>query len=139
VLFFLYGGPGSQTVDRKFTVDFQSYVASSLGYIVVTVDGRGTGFIGRDARCIVRGNLGHYEANDQIETAKIWANKPYVDESRMAVWGWSYGGFMTLKILEQDAGQTFQYGIAVAPVTDWRYYGNLITALPNESGHRVLT
>lgn len=123
VLFFLYGGPGSQTVDRKFTVDFQSYVASSLGYIVVTVDGRGTGFIGRDARCIVRGNLGHYEANDQIETAKIWADKPYVDEGRMAVWGWSYGGFMTLKILEQDAGQTFQYGMAVAPVTDWRYYG----------------
>lgn len=123
VLFFLYGGPGSQTVDRKFTIDFQSYVASSLGYIVVTVDGRGTGFIGREARCIVRGNLGHYEANDQIETAKIWADKPYVDEGRMAVWGWSYGGFMTLKILEQDAGQTFQYGMAVAPVTDWRYYG----------------
>jgi dipeptidyl aminopeptidase len=123
VLFFLYGGPGSQTVDRKFTVDFQSYVASSLGYIVVTVDGRGTGFIGREARCIVRGDLGHYEARDQIETAKIWANKGYVDESRMAIWGWSFGGFMTLKVLEQDAGQTFQYGMAVAPVTDWRFYG----------------
>ncbi|KAJ5110983.1 hypothetical protein N7532_001518 [Penicillium argentinense] len=125
VLFFLYGGPGSQTVDRKFTVDFQSYVASSLGYIVVTVDGRGTGFIGREARCIVRGNLGHYEANDQIEAAKIWAAKPYVDESRLAIWGWSYGGFMTLKVLEQDAGQTFQYGMAVAPVTDWRYYDSI--------------
>lgn len=123
VLFHLYGGPGSQTVDRKFTVDFQAYVASSLGYIVVTVDGRGTGFIGREARCIVRGNLGHYEARDQIETAKIWANKKYVDENRMAIWGWSFGGFMTLKVLELDAGQTFQYGVAVAPVTDWRYYG----------------
>jgi dipeptidyl aminopeptidase len=123
VLFYLYGGPGSQTVDRKFTVDFQSYIASSLGYIVVTVDGRGTGFIGREARCIVRGNLGHYEANDQIEAAKIWASKRYVDESRMAIWGWSFGGFMTLKVLEQDAGQTFQYGMAVAPVTDWRFYG----------------
>ncbi|KAJ5233638.1 uncharacterized protein N7469_005404 [Penicillium citrinum] len=127
VLFFLYGGPGSQTVDRKFTIDFQSYVASSLGYIVVTVDGRGTGFIGREARCIVRGNLGHYEANDQIETAKIWADKPYVDEGRLAIWGWSYGGFMTLKVLEQDAGQTFQYGVAVAPVTDWRYYDSIYT------------
>ncbi|KAJ5692223.1 hypothetical protein N7462_001646 [Penicillium macrosclerotiorum] len=127
VLFFLYGGPGSQTVDRKFTVDFQSYVASSLGYIVVTVDGRGTGFIGREARCIVRGNLGHYEANDQIETAKIWADKDYVDETRMAIWGWSYGGFMTLKVLEQDAGQTFQYGMAVAPVTDWRFYDSIYT------------
>lgn len=125
VLFHLYGGPGSQTVDRKFTVDFQAYVASNLGYIVVTVDGRGTGFIGREARCIVRGDLGHYEARDQIETAKIWASKKYVDENRMAIWGWSFGGFMTLKVLELDAGQTFQYGVAVAPVTDWRYYGML--------------
>ncbi|KAJ5970917.1 uncharacterized protein N7479_000835 [Penicillium vulpinum] len=127
VLFFLYGGPGSQTVDRKFTVDFQSYVASSLGYIVVTVDGRGTGFIGREARCVVRGNIGHYEALDQIETGKIWASKSYVDETRMAVWGWSYGGYMTLKVLEQDAGETFQYGMAVAPVTDWRFYDSIYT------------
>lgn len=123
VVFHLYGGPGSQTVDRKFTVDFQAYLASSLGYIVVTVDGRGTGFIGREARCIIRGNMGQYEAHDQIETAKIWAGKKYVDENRMAIWGWSFGGFMTLKVLELDAGQTFQYGVAVAPVTDWRYYG----------------
>ena len=123
VLFHLYNGPGSQTVDRKFNVDFQSYIASNLGYIVVTVDGRGTGFIGRKARCIVRGNMGYYEARDQIETAKIWAAKKYVDETRLAIWGWSFGGFMTLKTLEQDAGQTFQYGMAVAPVTDWRFYG----------------
>ncbi|KAL1859324.1 hypothetical protein Plec18170_002440 [Paecilomyces lecythidis] len=127
VLFHLYGGPGSQTVDRTFGVDFHSYLASSLGYIVVTVDGRGTGFIGRKARCIVRGNLGHYEARDQIETAKIWAAKPYVDETRIAIWGWSYGGFMTLKTLEQDAGKTFQYGMAVAPVTDWRFYDSIYT------------
>lgn len=127
VLFYLYGGPGSQTVERKFSVDFQSYIASSLGYIVVTVDGRGTGFIGRKARCIVRGNLGHYESRDQIETARIWAKKEYVDETRMAIWGWSYGGFMTLKTLEQDAGQTFRYGMAVAPVTDWSLYDSLYT------------
>lgn len=137
VLFFLYGGPGSQTVDRKFTIDFQTYVASSLGYIVVTVDGRGTGFIGREARCVVRGNIGHYEALDQIATAKIWASKSYVDESRMAVWGWSYGGYMTLKVLEQDAGETFQYGMAVAPVTDWRFYGKpiQITTVPFARPH----
>ncbi|KAJ5555302.1 Peptidase S9B dipeptidylpeptidase IV N-terminal [Penicillium sp. DV-2018c] len=127
VLFFLYGGPGSQTVDRKFAVDFQTYIASSLGYIVVTVDGRGTGFIGRKARCIVRGNIGYYEARDQIETAKIWGSKDYVDEARMAIWGWSYGGYMTLKVLEQDAGETFQYGMAVAPVTDWRFYDSIYT------------
>ncbi|PYI01123.1 pheromone maturation dipeptidyl aminopeptidase DapB [Aspergillus sclerotiicarbonarius CBS 121057] len=127
VLFYLYNGPRSQTVDRKFSIDFQSYVASNLGYIVVTVDGRGTGFSGRQTRCIVRGNLGYYEAHDQITTAKLWGAKPYVDESRMAIWGWSYGGFMTLKTLEQDAGQTFQYGMAVAPVTDWRHYDSIYT------------
>lgn len=125
VLFYLYGGPGSQTVDRKFTVDFQSYIASNLGYIVVTVDGRGTGFTGRQARCIIRGKMGQYETHDQIEAAKIWASKDYVDETRLAIWGWSFGGFMTLKVLEQDAGRSFQYGMAVAPVTDWRYYGEL--------------
>lgn len=127
VLFYLYGGPGSQTVNKIFKVDFQSYVAANLGYIVVTVDGRGTGFIGRKARTIIRGNIGHYEAHDQIETAKIWAQKKYVDASRMAIWGWSYGGFMTLKTLEQDAGQTFSYGMAVAPVTDWRFYDSIYT------------
>jgi dipeptidyl aminopeptidase len=127
VLFYLYGGPGSQTVTKGFTVDFQSYIAANLGYIVVTVDGRGTGFIGRKARTIIRGNIGYYEAFDQIETAKIWAQKKYVDASRLAIWGWSYGGFMTLKTLEQDAGETFSYGMAVAPVTDWRFYDSVYT------------
>ncbi|KAI9710675.1 MAG: hypothetical protein M1820_002508 [Bogoriella megaspora] len=127
VLFQLYNGPGAQEVNKKFSVDFQSYIASALGYIVVTLDGRGTGFIGRSARTIVRGNIGYWEAHDQIAAAKIWAAKPYVDRERIAIWGWSYGGFMTLKTLEQDAGQTFKYGMAVAPVTDWRFYDSIYT------------
>ena len=127
VVFQLYQGPGSQSVDRRFAVDFQSYMASNLGYIVVTVDGRGTGFKGRDYRCIIRGNVGHWEAHDQIAAAKIWAAKHYVDPERIAIWGWSYGGFMTLKTLEVDAGQTFKYGVAVAPVTDWRFYDSIYT------------
>ncbi|CAG8977072.1 hypothetical protein HYALB_00005780 [Hymenoscyphus albidus] len=127
VLFQLYGGPGSQTVKKTFKVDFQSYVAANLGYIVVTVDGRGTGFIGRKARTIIRGNIGYYEVRDQIETAKIWGAKKYVDKSRIAIWGWSYGGFLTLKALEQDGGKTFSYGMAVAPVTDWRFYDSIYT------------
>ncbi|KAI1003836.1 putative dipeptidyl-aminopeptidase B [Podosphaera aphanis] len=127
VLFYLYGGPGSQTVTKKFSIDFQAYVAANLGYIVVTVDGRGTGFIGRKARIITRGNLGYYEAHDQIATAKLWAQKSYVDSSKIAIWGWSYGGYMTLKTLEQDAGQTFSYGMAVAPVTNWKYYDSIYT------------
>jgi dipeptidyl aminopeptidase len=129
VIFYQYSGPGSQQVDRKFTVDFQSYLASSLGYIVVTVDGRGTGFLGRKLRCITRGNIGHYEAIDQIAAGKIWAKKKYVDSDRMAIWGWSYGGFQTLKTLETDAGETFKYGMAVAPVTDWRFYGTFYIPL----------
>lgn len=123
VLFWMYQGPGSQTVNRRFGVDFQSYVAANLGYIVVTLDGRGTGYRGRKTRCIVRGNLGHWESHDQIAAAKMWAAKKYVDGDRMAIWGWSYGGYMTLKVLEQDKGETFKYGMAVAPVTDWRFYG----------------
>lgn len=127
VLFYQYSGPGSQEVDKKFKVDFQSYIAASLGYIVVTVDGRGTGFLGRKLRCITRGNIGYYEAHDQIAAAKIWASKKYVDADRLAIWGWSYGGFNTLKTLEQDGGETFKYGMAVAPVTDWRYYDSIYT------------
>lgn len=123
VLFFQYSGPGSQSVDKKFYVSFQDYVASNLGYIVVTVDGRGTGYLGRKLRCITRGNIGGYEAHDQIAVAKMWAKKKYIDEERTAIWGWSYGGFTTLKTLELDGGETFKYGMAVAPVTDWRYYG----------------
>ena len=125
VLFYLYNGPNYQSVDKKFTVDFQSFVASNLGYIVVTVDGRGTGCLGRPTRVIVRDNIGHYEAYDQIQAARLWAKKSYTDKKRMAIWGWSYGGFMALKVLEQDAGEVFHYGMAVAPVTDWRFYGGL--------------
>ncbi|KAI2619248.1 dipeptidyl peptidase IV N-terminal region-domain-containing protein [Hypoxylon sp. NC1633] len=127
VLFQQYSGPGSQSVDKRFSIDFQSYVAANLGYVVVTVDGRGTGFIGRKARVIVRKHLGETEAHDQIAAAQTWAAKPYTDESRMAIWGWSYGGFQTLKTLEQDAGRTFRYGMAVAPVTDWRFYDSIYT------------
>jgi dipeptidyl aminopeptidase len=127
VLFYQYSGPGSQQVHRKFEVDFQAYIAASLGYIVVTVDGRGTGFLGRKLRCITRDNIGYYEAHDQIATAKMWAAKKYVDADRMAIWGWSYGGFTTLKTLEMDGGQTFKYGMAVAPVTDWRFYDSIYT------------
>lgn len=126
VLFFQYSGPGSQQVHKKFTVDFQSNVAS-LGYIVVTVDGRGTGFIGRKNRVLVRGQLGHWESHDQIAAGQHWTSLPYVDASRLAIWGWSFGGYNTLKTLEQDAGQTFSYGMAVAPVTDWRYYDSIYT------------
>lgn len=77
--------------------------------------------------CIIRGNIGHWEAHDQIAVAKQFAAKKYVDADKIAIWGWSYGGFMTLKTLEMDAGETFKYGMAVAPVTDWRFYDSVYT------------
>ncbi|CAK1355729.1 unnamed protein product [Cercospora beticola] len=127
VLFWLYNGPGYQQVDRQFTVDFQSFVASSLGYIVVTLDGFGTGYLGRAQRTKIRDNIGYWEAYSQIAAAKAWKAKKYIDSDKMAIWGWSYGGFMTLKCLELDAGETFKYGMAVAPVTDWRFYDSVYT------------
>lgn len=127
VLFQQYSGPGSQSVTKKFAVDFQSYVAGALGYLVVTVDPRGTGFKGRKFRVGVRGKLGVLESHDHIAAAAVFAKKSYVDAARLAIWGWSYGGFTTLKTLEQDAGKTFSYGMAVAPVTDWRFYDSIYT------------
>jgi dipeptidyl aminopeptidase B len=127
VLFQQYSGPGSQTVSKQFAVNFQSFIAAGLGYVCVTVDGRGTGYMGRRNRVLVRGNLGHWEAHDQVAAAQIWAAKPYVDAKRLAIWGWSFGGFTTLKTLELDAGRTFRYGMAVAPVTDWRFYDSIYT------------
>jgi dipeptidyl aminopeptidase len=127
VLFQHYSGPNSQMVHKKFAVDFQSYVAANLGYVVITVDPRGTGFKGRNHRVVVRNHLGMLEAQDHIAAAQHFASLPYIDESRLAIWGWSYGGFQTLKTLEQDAGRTFSYGMAVAPVTDWRFYDSIYT------------
>ncbi|KAL7798753.1 dipeptidyl peptidase IV N-terminal region domain-containing protein [Trichoderma afarasin] len=127
ILFQQYSGPGSQQVTKAFGVDFQAYVASNLGYLVITVDPRGTGFLGRKHRVPVRSQLGVLEAQDHIAAARHFASLDYVDETRLAIWGWSYGGFTTLKTLEQDAGRTFSYGMAVAPVTDWRFYDSIYT------------
>lgn len=125
VLFHVYGGPGSQIASYKFDLSWSTFLASKLGYIVVTVDGRGTGFKGRKYRVKVRGRLGELETIDQINAAKHWANLEYVDPARVAIWGWSYGGYMTAKVLEANSG-LFAAGLAVAPVTDWRFYGKLL-------------
>ncbi|CAO3598139.1 unnamed protein product [Absidia cylindrospora] len=126
VLFHVYGGPGSQLVTYQFSLDWHVFVASQLGFIVVTVDGRGTGYQGRQYRSVVRGKLGDLETVDQVNAAKHWASLDYVDASRIAIWGWSYGGYMTTKVLESDDG-VFATGMAVAPVTDWHYYDSIYT------------
>lgn len=127
LLFFVYGGPGSQLVNKVFSVSFSSAIASELNAVVVTVDGRGTGFKGKKFRNIVRDHLGHYEVLDQVSAAKHWISKGYIDETRTAIWGWSYGGYMTLKTLSHDAGETFKYGMSVAPVTNWKFYDSVYT------------
>lgn len=128
VLFRPYGGPTSQTVDHRFNIDWHAWLASdpTTEYIVVAVDGRGTGYMGRKLRIPVRGKLGKWEANDQIEAAKLWKTRDYVDKERFAIWGWSFGGFLTLKVMEAGS-KVFQYGLAVAPVTDWRFYDSVYT------------
>lgn len=133
VLFYVYGGPGSQMVTKEFAVGFSEVVASELNAIVVTVDGRGTGYNNHNAasgsrfKFCVRDRLGHYEPIDQIAAAKVWAERPYVDSERIAIWGWSYGGFLTLKTLETDIENVFSYGVAVAPVTKWKLYDSIYT------------
>lgn len=133
VLFFVYGGPGSQLITKNFAVSFSSVVAAELNCIVVTVDGRGTGFnsynekMGSNFKFVVRDKLGHYEPLDQIAAAKVWGQKSYVDRLRIGIWGWSYGGFLTLKTLETDSEHVFSYGAAVAPVTKWKLYDSIYT------------
>ncbi|GJN88898.1 hypothetical protein Rhopal_001869-T1 [Rhodotorula paludigena] len=126
VLFQVYGGPNSQTVTTRFQRDWHHYLAVSLGYIVVRVDPRGTGFRGRRFRTTVRGRLGQIEAEDVVAAAEEWAKKPYVDEKRVGIWGWSYGGFLTSKVIETNS-TVFGLGMAVAPVTDWRFYDSIYT------------
>ncbi|GAA5909754.1 hypothetical protein JCM6882_002665 [Rhodosporidiobolus microsporus] len=126
VLFQVYGGPNSQLVSPKFQRDWHHYLCTALGYVIVRVDGRGTGFRGRKFRTTVRGRLGEVEARDVVETGRIWSKKPYIDEKRVGIWGWSYGGFLTTKVIETNSS-VFQLGMAVAPVTDWRYYDSIYT------------
>ncbi|KAJ7849979.1 dipeptidyl aminopeptidase [Mycena olivaceomarginata] len=127
VLFRVYGGPWSQLVDLTFSRgDWHEYLACGHSYIIVTVDGRGTGFKGRKLRNPVKGNLGFWETKDQIAAARIWAAKDYVDPKRIGVWGWSYGGFMSAKVVEADAG-IHSLAMSVAPVTSWRLYDSIYT------------
>ncbi|GBE89421.1 Probable dipeptidyl-aminopeptidase [Sparassis crispa] len=126
VLFRVYGGPSSQLVNYMYGHDWHDFVACSLQYIVVIVDGRGTGYKGRKLRNPVKDNLGYWETVDQINAAKVWAAKNYVDPKRVGIWGWSYGGFMSSKVVEADAG-IHSLAIAVAPVTSWRLYDSIYT------------
>lgn len=120
VLMTQYSGPNSQEVLDKFGIGWDNYLAQN-GYFVVCVDPRGTGARGEDFRKCTYGQLGKYESDDQIEAAKYLAGLPYVDGKKIAIWGWSYGGFMSALCLAKG-GEVFKAGISVAPVTNQRFY-----------------
>ncbi|MDR2223417.1 MAG: S9 family peptidase [Flavobacteriaceae bacterium] len=128
VLMYQYSGPGSQQVADKWldSNDFWHAMLTQHGYIVVTVDGRGTGYRGTDFKKTTQYQLGKYEVEDQIEVAKYLAKQNYVDGNRIGIWGWSYGGFMSSNALLQG-NDVFKAAIAVAPVINWRYYDSIYT------------
>lgn len=120
-----YSGPNSQSALDNWDLGWEEYLAQ-LGYIVVCVDGRGTGGRGEAFRKVTYLQLGKYETTDQIETAVYLGSLPYVDATRIGIWGWSFGGYISSSCMVKGNG-VFKTGIAVAPVTSWRYYDNIYT------------
>ena len=128
VLMFQYSGPGSQQVDNAWhsADDYWYMMLADEGYIVACVDGRGTGYKGAAFKKVTQKELGKYEVEDQIDAAKVIGAYPYIDASRIGIWGWSYGGFMSSNCILKGA-DVFKMAIAVAPVTNWRFYDTIYT------------
>ncbi|KAL4803382.1 putative dipeptidyl peptidase 4, partial [Aspergillus unguis] len=129
LLFTPYGGPGAQEVSKSWqSLDFNAYIASDpeLEYVTWTVDNRGTGYQGRRFRSLVAKQLGDFEAQDQVYAAQLAAENNWIDSDHIAIWGWSYGGYLTGKVLETDSG-VFTLGLLTAPVSDWRLYDSMYT------------
>ena len=125
---FLYGGPGSQQVTDSwgwFNYFWYQHL-NQLGYIVVCVDNRGTGGKGAEFKKMTYQELGKYETIDQINAAKYFGSLDYIDSERIGIQGWSYGGYMSSLAITKGA-DVFKMAIAVAPVTNWRYYDNIYT------------
>ena len=129
VLLTQYSGPGSQQVADRWSMDWEDALAEK-GYIVVCADGRGTGFRGEKFKKLTYGRLGALEVEDQLSTARYMAAQPWVDPDRIGIYGWSYGGFMSLSCAMKGLG-LFRMAIAVAPVTSWRYYDTIYTEIYN--------
>jgi dipeptidyl-peptidase-4 len=140
VLMVQYSGPNSNEVLDQW--DGRAHLWHTLladqGYIVACVDPRGTGHRGKDFRHVTYGELGKYETEDQIATAQWLASQTYVDGARIGIWGWSYGGYMSSLCITKGA-DVFKAAIAVAPVTNWRYYDTIYTerymGMPQANGH----
>ncbi len=125
---FLYGGPGSQQVTNSFgwTNYYWYQMLAQNGYIVACVDNRGTGGKGAEFKKMTYKELGKFETIDQINAAKYFGSLPYINANRIGIQGWSYGGYMSSLAITKGA-DVFSLAIAVAPVTNWRYYDNIYT------------
>uniref|UniRef100_A0A670YXJ2 Fibroblast activation protein alpha n=1 Tax=Pseudonaja textilis TaxID=8673 RepID=A0A670YXJ2_PSETE len=136
LLIQVYGGPCSQNVKHTFSVSWISYLASKEDIVVALVDGRGTAFQGDKMLHAVYRKLGVYEVEDQISAVRKFIDMGFIDEKRIAIWGWSYGGYITSLALGSGSGM-FKCGIAVAPVSSWEYYASIYTerfmGLPTKS------
>ena len=128
LLMYQYSGPGSQQVANRWggSNDYWYEMLAEKGYVIACVDGRGTGYRGRDFKKVTYKELGKYETEDQIEAAKELGNLPYIDKDRIGIWGWSYGGYMSSLAITKGAN-IFKMAIAVAPVTSWRFYDTVYT------------
>lgn len=125
VLMVQYSGPNSQQVLDQYSFDWEQSLAAN-GVIVVSVDGRGTGARGEAFRKCTYLRMGELESRDQVEAAQALGKLPFIDKNRIAIWGWSFGGYTTLMSMSVGNG-TFKAGIAVAPPTDWKYYDSVYT------------
>lgn len=125
VIMSQYSGPGSQQVLDRWTLDWEAYFAKQ-GYVIVCVDGRGTGGRGSEFRNAVYRQLGKYETEDQLAAARYAASLPYVDASAIGIYGWSYGGYEAL-MCATATDCPFAAAISIAPVTDWRFYDTVYT------------
>ena len=128
LLMYQYSGPGSQSVANSWNGanDYWHQMLAQQGYIIACVDGRGTGFKGAEFKKSTYLNLVKYETEDQIAAAKQLGGLPYIDESRIGIWGWSYGGHMSTNCILKG-NDVFKMAIAVAPVTSWRFYDSIYT------------
>ncbi len=127
VLFSNYGGPGSQEAGNKMHKYYLWYqYLAQKGFIIVTVDNTGTGFRGEEFKKKTYMQLGKYEIEDQVDAAKYIATMPFVDKNNIGHWGWSYGGFMSSLAITKG-NEIFSAAVAVAPVTNWRFYDNIYT------------
>lgn len=120
-----YSGPNSQQVLDRFGIDWY-YALAQEGYVIASVDGRGTGARGEIFRKQTYLNLGIMESDDQVAAANYFATLPYIDGDRIGIWGWSYGGYNVLMSMSRGNG-SFKAGVAIAPVTDWRFYDTVYT------------